>query len=142
MFYGANDTVYNGKMFIVAIVKLRIPMAYRYFLLERMGNCDNAEEKWENVVPHMMEGDYTIEHIMPQTLSSTWRQQLGDEAGRIHSQYLHVFANLTLAGYNSIYGNRPFADASSGMESEVALIIRRLCVCSVWSSNKVTTKMY
>ena len=100
-------------MFIVAIVKLRIPMAYRYFLLERMENCDNAEGKWENVVPHMMEGDYTIEHIMPQTLSSTWRQQLGDEAGRIHSQYLHTFANLTLAGYNSIYGNRPFADALS-----------------------------
>lgn len=71
MFCGANDTVYNGKMFIFAIVKLRIPMAYRYFLLERMENCDNAEGKWENVVPHMMERDYTIEHIMPQTLSST-----------------------------------------------------------------------
>lgn len=34
------------------------------------------------------------------------------------------------------------ADASSGMESEVALIIRWLCVYSVWSSNKVTTKVF
>ncbi len=94
----------------------RIPMAYRYFLFERMENCDNAEGKWENIVPHMMEGDYTIEHIMPQTLSSTWRQQLGDEAERIHSQYLHTFANLTLTGYNSSYGNRPFADKKYGYD--------------------------
>ena len=41
-----------------------------------MENCDNAEGKWENVVPHMESGDYTIEHIMPQTLSAAWRQDL------------------------------------------------------------------
>lgn len=34
------------------------------------------------------------------------------------------------------------SDATSGMESEVALIIRWLCVYSVWSSNKVTTKVF
>ncbi len=94
----------------------RIPMAYRYFLFERMENCDNAEGKWENVVPHMESGDYTIEHIMPQTLSATWRQDLGDEAERIHAQYLHTFANLTLTGYNSSYGNRPFAEKKSGYD--------------------------
>lgn len=94
----------------------RIPIAYRYFLFERMENCDNAEGKWENIVPHMIEGDYTIEHIMPQTLSSVWRQNLGDQAERIHSQYLHTFANLTLTGYNSSYGNRPFSEKKSGYE--------------------------
>lgn len=94
----------------------RIPMAYRYFLFERMENCDNAEGKWENVVPHMESGDYTIEHIMPQTLSAAWRQDLGEDAERIHTQYLHTFANLTLTGYNSSYGNRPFSEKKSGYE--------------------------
>ncbi len=94
----------------------RIPIAYRYFLFERMENCDNAEGKWENVVPHMEKGDYTIEHIMPQTLSAEWRQDLGEEAERIHAQYLHTFANLTITGYNSSYGNRPFTEKKSGYD--------------------------
>ncbi len=94
----------------------RIPMAYRYFLFERMENCDNVEGKWENVVPHMEKGDYTIEHIMPQTLTAAWRQDLGDDAERIHEQYLHTFANLTLTGYNSSYGNRPFSEKKSGYD--------------------------
>lgn len=94
----------------------RIPMAYRYFLFERMENCDNTEGKWENIVPHMESGDYTIEHIMPQTLSLTWRQDLGEEAERIHAQYLHTFANLTLTGYNSSYGNRPFSEKKYGYD--------------------------
>lgn len=94
----------------------RIPIDYKYFLFERMENMDNVEGKWENIVPHMRKNDYTIEHIMPQTLSATWRQQLGEDAERIHEQYLHTFANLTLTGYNSSYGNRPFSEKKSGYE--------------------------
>ena len=94
----------------------RIPIAYRYFLFERMENVDNMEGKWENIVPHMKNGDFTIEHIMPQTLSATWRQQFGNEAERIHEQYLHTFANLTLTGYNSSYGNKSFAEKKAGYE--------------------------
>ena len=94
----------------------RIPMAYRYFLFERMENCDNAEGKWENIVPHMEKGEYTIEHIMPQTLSSAWKQELGADAEKIHEKYLHTFANLTLTGYNSSYGNRIYAEKKAGYD--------------------------
>ena len=88
----------------------RIPQPYRNFLFERMENCDNVEGKWENIVPHIKDGSYTIEHIMPQTLTAAWRQQLGDDYERIHEEYLHTFANLTLTGYNSSYSNRPFEE--------------------------------
>lgn len=94
----------------------RIPIAYRYFLFERMENGDNAEGKWENIIPNMESGDYTIEHIMPQKLTPAWRQQLGSDAERIHEQYLHTFANLTLTGYNSSYGNKPYSEKKSGYE--------------------------
>lgn len=94
----------------------RIPIAYRYFLFERMENCDNAEGKWENIVPHMEKGEYTIEHIMPQTLSSAWKQELGADAEKIHEKYLHTFANLTLTGYNSSYGNRIYAEKKAGYD--------------------------
>jgi hypothetical protein len=94
----------------------RMPSAYRCFLFERMENYDNAEGDWENIVRHIKSGDYTIEHIMPQTLTASWRQSLGEDADRIHEQYLHTFANLTLTGYNSSYGNRTFAEKKYGYE--------------------------
>lgn len=94
----------------------RIPQPYRNFLFERMENCDNVEGKWENVVPHIKDGSYTIEHIMPQTLTAAWRQQLGEDSERIHEEYLHTFANLTLTGYNSSYSNRPFEEKKKGYD--------------------------
>lgn len=94
----------------------RIPQPYRNFLFERMENCDNVEGKWENVVPHIKDGSYTIEHIMPQTLTAAWRQQLGADAERIYEEYLHTFANLTLTGYNSSYSNRPFEEKKKGYD--------------------------
>lgn len=52
----------------------------------------------------------TIEHIMPQTLSKHWREELGPDAEEIQEKYLHTLANLTLTGYNSEYSNRNFSD--------------------------------
>lgn len=53
----------------------------------------------------------SIEHVMPQTLSSKeWQEMLGNEYERVHRQYLHTLANLTLTGYNSEYSNRPYKE--------------------------------
>lgn len=92
----------------------RIPTSYRNFLFERMENGDNVEGKWENIVPHMKDGSYTIEHIMPQTLNAQWREALGVQAEDIHENLLHSFGNLTLTGYNSSYGNRTFKEKKEG----------------------------
>lgn len=54
--------------------------------------------------------EYTIEHIMPQTLSPEWKADLGSDAEQIHSTYLHTLGNLTLTGYNSEYQNKRFVD--------------------------------
>ena len=55
--------------------------------------------------------DYTIEHIMPQNevLSAEWRLHLGPEWQRVQETWLHTLGNLTLSGYNSEYGDKPFA---------------------------------
>ena len=53
----------------------------------------------------------SIEHVMPQTLASKdWQTMLGDDFERIHRDYLHTLANLTLTGYNSEYSNRPYLE--------------------------------
>jgi len=52
--------------------------------------------------------EYSIEHIMPQTLTSEWKQALGHDWKNIHGKWLHTLGNLTLTGYNSEYRNHPF----------------------------------
>lgn len=51
----------------------------------------------------------TIEHIMPQTLTEFWKEELGSEYEDTHAKYLHVIGNLTLSGYNSELSNESFS---------------------------------
>lgn len=56
--------------------------------------------------------DCTIEHIMPQNkeLSVEWQQDLGPNWQEVQARYLHTIGNLTLTGYNSELGDRPFLE--------------------------------
>lgn len=54
--------------------------------------------------------DAKIEHIMPQNLGKEWKRDLGEDWERVHVECLHTLGNLTLTGYNSELGNRPFAE--------------------------------
>lgn len=54
--------------------------------------------------------DLSIEHVMPQNrnLSKNWQTMLGDKWEYVHDKYLHTLGNLTLTGYNSELGDKPF----------------------------------
>ncbi len=54
--------------------------------------------------------DYTIEHIMPQTLTQEWQKMLGDNWREIHKKFLHTIGNLTLTAYNPEMSNKPFME--------------------------------
>ncbi|MFP6154644.1 DUF262 domain-containing protein [Helicobacter pylori] len=73
----------------------------KYFF-ERLENF----EREERVYTH----EYTIEHIMPQTLTEKWERDLGENFQAIHDKYLHTIGNLTLTGYNEKYSNRSFQE--------------------------------
>lgn len=91
----------------------RIPINYRYFLFERLEN-ENSPEANDTIVEKMKSGDYTIEHIMPQTLTPQWKLELGDDWENIYTTYLDTFANLTLTGFNSSYSNHSFQEKKEG----------------------------
>ena len=78
------------------------------YLFERLENGSSKEKN--DIVGNIEEGILTIEHIMPQTLSPWWRQELGDKYETIHEKWLHTIANLTLTGYNSTYSNKSFPE--------------------------------
>lgn len=77
----------------------------------------------------------TIEHILPQTLTRTWRDELGPDAEEIQAKYVHTLANLTLTGYNSEYSNRDFSDKkamTNGFNSSPLAINREVKSTDKW----------
>ncbi|MCC8187522.1 MAG: HNH endonuclease family protein [Bacteroides sp.] len=80
----------------------------REYLFERLEAGNNLESS--NVIEKMKDGMYSVEHIMPQTLTPFWRRELGEDAEEIHQTWLHRIANLTLTAYNSSYSNRSFTE--------------------------------
>ncbi len=64
----------------------------------------------------------TIEHIMPQTLTEWWIEQLGENWHLDHELCLHTLGNLTLTAYNSELSNDPFPNKKIRfMESHIDL---------------------
>ena len=60
----------------------------------------------------------SIEHIMPQNknLSTAWQKMLGDNWSNDRDRWLHTLGNLTLTGYNSELGDRPFDEKKKKIE--------------------------
>jgi len=78
----------------------------RKLVLERL------EQSFEHPEPvNFAQANLTIEHILPQTLSGEWRQELG-ELGLIPEQVRdelgHTLGNLTLTAFNGTLSNKPF----------------------------------
>ena len=73
-----------------------------FYVLKRL-------ENWGEKEPSPVD-TYTVEHIMPQTLSRAWKRMLGSQWQNIHENWLHRLGNLTLTAYNSRYSNRTFQE--------------------------------
>lgn len=75
----------------------------RNYLLHKLENHERSKEPIEV-------SDYTVEHVMPQTLTEAWERELGENFHQIHQKWLHKIGNLTLTGYNPEYSNRTFKE--------------------------------
>ena len=116
----------------------KMPVNARMFILERLENRDSKER--HDVVKSLSEKEITIEHIMPQTLSEKWKQALGQDWERIHQQYLHTMANLTLTGYNSQYSNLTFAekrDMEKGFNDSAFRLNNFVKSCTKWTEDEM-----
>lgn len=119
----------------------KMPVNSRMFILERMENQDNNER--HDVVKELTEKNITIEHIMPQTLSSKWKAMLGDDWERIHEQYLHTMANLTLTGYNSQYSNLTFIEKKNmqkGFKDSAFRLNNFVKSCEQWTETELKAR--
>lgn len=121
----------------------KMPTNLRMFILERMENRDSKE--CHDVVKQLTEKTISIEHIMPQTLSDKWKDALGEEWERIHQQYLHTMANLTLTGYNSQYSNLTFIekrDMEKGFNDSAFRLNNYVKSCSQWTETEMLQRQH
>ncbi|MGC4857370.1 GmrSD restriction endonuclease domain-containing protein [Micromonospora sp. DT4] len=85
----------------------------------------NGRRQQQNLVLRWLEESYgskepvaleslTIEHVLPQSPTTEWRQMLAadlasdEDFGEAHEALVHTLGNLTLTGYNSELSNSPF----------------------------------
>ena len=83
-FYGAGDRQIKTKLILET-------------LEENFGHKEKVP--FENL---------TIEHVMPQTISEWWQNELGREWQETHDLFLHTIGNLTLTAYNTELSNDTF----------------------------------
>ncbi len=81
-----------------------------YYLFERLDSHGQRE-----IVPIMDKRAknskaFTVEHIMPQTLTDDWREELGPNAQELYETWLNRLGNLTITAYNSKLSNKTFAE--------------------------------
>lgn len=122
----------------------------RNFILARLENGNNNDGLTAgDVIGRLYTNDnskkITIEHVMPQTLSDEWREILGDDCDRIHEEYLHKIANLTLTAYNSELSNAPFDvkqnDASYGYKQANYQLNEILKKVDTWGEEQLKERM-
>lgn len=77
----------------------------------------------------------TIEHIMPQTISDEWREELGDDD--VYRKYLDTLGNLTLTGFNSELGNLSFAEKKNKYYESGIAMNRELYKFEKWSESEI-----
>ena len=85
-------------------------------------------------------GEYEIEHIMPQTLESEWKRELGEHYAEIHEKYQHTLGNLTLTGNNSKLNNNSFKqkrDMEGGFAESPLRITRELTKYDKWNEAEI-----
>ena len=114
----------------------------RTYIFERLENYNHIEAL--SIFDGVREKDYSIEHIMPQTLNEAWRRMLGKNFKEIHDHYLHSLGNLTLTGYNSKYSNDPFKtkqfQEKGFKESHFVNLNKLPATAEAWTEKEIITR--
>lgn len=124
----------DGYRFKSAFCKFDLyPSAYCRFILESLESANGHKEPADLSAAQ-------VEHIMPQTLSETWRVDLGVEAERIYGEWLHKPGNLTLSAYNRELWNHPFAEKRTQYKQSNIVITRQLEEQCKWGEVEIQAR--
>ncbi len=135
-----NDSVRNDTMFKQALIDNNL---YRKNAL-----CKYLLASIENQGKEALEietNNLTIEHILPQNknLSVEWQEMLGENWEFDKEKYQHTLGNLTLTGYNSELGDRPFSEKLELLDSKntkVVTLYKDVKECKEWNVDAIVNR--
>ena len=108
----------------------------RDYLLRRLENYERKEPVGVN--------EFTVEHVMPQTLNDQWKRDLGENFQQIHEVWVNNIGNLTLTGRNLELGNRPFKEKrdmlKEGFRYSPLYLNRSLAHAEKWNQSTVKAR--
>ena len=83
-----------------------------------------------------------IEHIMPQTLNQSWKEELGPDYETVHQEYVNTIGNLTLIRHNQELGNKSFSLKKEVYENNAGLQIARTDITNrkKWNKASITNR--
>lgn len=86
--------------------------------------------------------DLTVEHIMPQKLTTAWKRYLGADADQVHGRYRDCLANLTLCGdgANSAAGSSSFNKKKKAYQHSPIHLTRTLERIAVWNEETLNNR--
>lgn len=129
-----SDREFKQGFLTKDIYKPETPNYLCNYLLHKLENHDRIEPIREV---------YTIEHIMPQTLSKKWEADLGDNHEEAHEKYCHTIGNLTLTRNNPELSNRPFKkkqEMPGGYRNSSLHIDQSLAHAKRWDENAIVKR--
>lgn len=106
-----------------------------------LATIEHANRDSQDTLIRITDGKLTVEHVMPQTLSKEWIEQLGDDYKDIHETWLHRLGNLTLTAYNSKYSNKSYKFKrnleDSGFRESRLWLNRMMAENDEWTENLI-----
>lgn len=128
-----DDDEFTKALLLKDIYNIR--HGFRSYLF---GKFENFEKKGPINI-----NNYTIEHIMPKTLSAEWKNELGREWQLIHNNYLDTIGNLTLTAYNSEMSNKTFdqkLEMDGGFKQSALKINSYVVKQTTWNQDKIVDR--
>ncbi len=84
-----------------------------------------------------------VEHVMPQSLSSEWRdhlESLGQDPDDVHGELVHTLGNLTLTAFNGTLSNNPFERKRQIYEASHLELNRALAENESWGREQILAR--
>lgn len=100
------------------------------------------EESLTKSRPDLTDSKLQIEHIMPQILNDTWKNNLGENYKDIHQELVHTIGNLTLIRHNQELGQKSFSDKKKIYDGNAGLQIARTCIIDNdnWGKDEIQSR--
>lgn len=83
---------------------------------------------------------FQIEHIMPQKLSTDWKNDLGNNYDEIHDTYMHRIGNLTLTEDNSSLSNNTFSEKQKIYIKSLIKLTNQLSNYEMWTDVEINRR--